>query len=269
MDTNTVLKRVAMSMIPRAGFTSDVCEGSIDLYGELQSTVIELTTGSFWTLTTLVLILYTTSTLTASITQYLSDPNAHITTNLPLLSTALSTVYVYGLLVPVLLWAATKWLGIGEWSIVEALGIYGYAMSVFVPIGLLCLIPVGILRWFLVGAGAVSSGFFLSVVHLPCFNFDADQHVTGCRIYTPSWLPWVLSAERWLTLGRQQVDSSAHHRRCGPSRYHGTCLEGFVLLVRDGARLVFRVNLCTTSHTESPGTLSPATKSGRTQSTDL
>ena len=120
-----------------------------------------LTIGPFWTLTTLILVLYTTSTLTSSITRYLSDPNEHITTNLPLLSTALSTVYFYGLGVPLLLWAAIKWLGIGQWSLVEALGIYGYGMSVFVPVSMLCLIPVGILRWILVAAGATSSGFFL------------------------------------------------------------------------------------------------------------
>ena len=120
-----------------------------------------LTTGPFWTLSTLILTLYTTSTLTASITQYLAAPDAKPPSNLPLLSTATTIVYTYGLLVPSLLWGATKWLGAGEWSVVEALGIYGYAMSVFVPISLLCLIPVGILRWVMVGAGAISSGWFM------------------------------------------------------------------------------------------------------------
>ncbi|KIR27809.1 hypothetical protein I307_02729 [Cryptococcus deuterogattii 99/473] len=54
---------------------------------------------------------------------------------------ATSAIYVYGLLVPSLLWGATKWLGVGEWGIAEALGIYGYAMSIFIPLSLLCLIP--------------------------------------------------------------------------------------------------------------------------------
>lgn len=117
--------------------------------------------GPFWTLTTLILILYTTSTLTASISQYLADPESHPNSNLPLLSTAVSTVYLYGLGFPALLWAATKWLGLGQWGPVEALGLYGYAMGVYIPVGLLCLIPIGIMRWVLVGLGAVSSGFFL------------------------------------------------------------------------------------------------------------
>lgn len=158
-------------MIPRPNFIAETCNGSIDLYGEPRSPENYFSVerhqepadeaGPFWTLTTLILVLYTTSTLTASISQYLSDPDQHLTTNLPLLSTAISTIYVYGLLFPALLWAAIKWLGIAEWSIAEALGTYGYAMSVFIPISLLCLIPIGILRWVLVGAGASSSGFFL------------------------------------------------------------------------------------------------------------
>ncbi|XAO27069.1 hypothetical protein I312_105911 [Cryptococcus bacillisporus CA1280] len=127
VDTNTVLKRVGMAMIPRPGFITEVCDGQIDMYG------------SFWTLTTLILTLYTSSTLTTSIAQYMSS--SHASSNLPLLSTATSAIYVYGLLVPSLLWGATKWLGIGEWGIAEALGIYGYAMSIFIPLSLLCLIP--------------------------------------------------------------------------------------------------------------------------------
>jgi len=33
VDTNTVLKRVALSMLPRANFITEACNGSIDLYG--------------------------------------------------------------------------------------------------------------------------------------------------------------------------------------------------------------------------------------------
>lgn len=147
-------------MIPREGFIAEVCDGQVDLYGECIP-YDHSQRGPFWTLTTLILTLYTTSTLTASITQYLAAPNAPSPSNLPLLSTAASIVYVYGLIVPALLWAATTWMGVGQWGVVEAVGIYGYAMSVFVPVSLLCLVPVGILRWILVGSAAASSGYFM------------------------------------------------------------------------------------------------------------
>ncbi|WWC92428.1 uncharacterized protein L201_007385 [Kwoniella dendrophila CBS 6074] len=147
VDTNTVLKRVGMAMIPRPGFITENCDGQIDLYGP------------FWTLTTLILILYITSTLISSITQYLST--SHAESNLPLLSTSISLIYFYGLGVPTLLWGITRWLSVGEWSLIESLGLYGYSMSIYIPISLLCLIPVGILRWVLIFAAAGSSGYFL------------------------------------------------------------------------------------------------------------
>lgn len=112
-------------------------------------------------MTTLILALYTTSTLTASITQYLANPGAHSPANLPLLSTAATIIYAYGLALPAVFWAGTRWLGVGSWGVAEAIGLYGYSLGVFIPISLLCLIPVGILRWTLVGAAAASSGFFL------------------------------------------------------------------------------------------------------------
>jgi hypothetical protein len=33
VDTNTVLKRVGLSMIPRGNFIAEACNGSVDLYG--------------------------------------------------------------------------------------------------------------------------------------------------------------------------------------------------------------------------------------------
>lgn len=175
VDTTMILKRVGLSLVPRGGFIADACEGQVDLYGAcclhclrgvraaavllLPGRSLTLATGPFWTLTTLILLLYTTSTLTSSLQQYMAGQP--VVSNLPLLSTATTLVYIYGLALPAALWALTRWLGVGSWGPAEALGIYGYAMSVFIPVSLLCLIPVGIARWAFVGLGAASSGFFL------------------------------------------------------------------------------------------------------------
>jgi hypothetical protein len=147
VDTNVVLKRIAMSMFPRDNFIEETCQGQIDLYGP------------FWSLTTLITVLYTTSTLSASITQYLADPEGH--SNLPLLSTALLVIYLYGLGVPTALWAVARWLGMGEWGPAEFIGTYGYAMTIYIPVSLLCLAPLDIARWILVGAAGLLSGYFL------------------------------------------------------------------------------------------------------------
>lgn len=103
--------------------------------------------------------MYTTSTLTASLQAYMAGQSS--VTNIPLLSTATTLILMYGMALPALLWGATRWLGVAEWGPAEALAIYGYGMAVFIPISLLCLIPFSIVRWVLVGLGALSSGFFL------------------------------------------------------------------------------------------------------------
>ncbi|GMK57067.1 hypothetical protein CspeluHIS016_0309070 [Cutaneotrichosporon spelunceum] len=156
VDTGTVLKRVARALVPQGGFIEDACDGQVDLYGP------------FWTLTTLILILYTTSTLTSSLQAYRAGES--VVANIPLLSTATTLIYVYGLGVPAALWAGTRWLGVAEWSPAQALGIYGYAMAAFLPVSLLCLIPYTIARWVFVGLGAVASGFFLITNILPVFS---------------------------------------------------------------------------------------------------
>ncbi|BEJ11917.1 hypothetical protein CspHIS471_0203770 [Cutaneotrichosporon sp. HIS471] len=156
VDTGAVLKRVARALVPQGGFIEDACDGQVDLYGP------------FWTLTTLILILYTTSTLTSSLQAYRAGES--VIANIPLLSTATSLIYIYGLGVPAALWAGTRWLGVAQWGPAEALGIYGYAMAAYVPVSLLCLIPYTIARWVFVGLGAAASGFFLITNILPVFS---------------------------------------------------------------------------------------------------
>ena len=51
-----------------------------------------------------------------------------------LLSTAVGLVYSYGIGVPVLLWFALRYLGVGEWSIVEAVAVWGYGQFVWIPV---------------------------------------------------------------------------------------------------------------------------------------
>jgi hypothetical protein len=72
-----------------------------------------------------------------------------------------SLVYAYGIGLPVLLWMALRYLGVGEWSVVEAVAVWGYAMFVWIPVSILCVIPVPILRWVLVGVAFSLSGYFL------------------------------------------------------------------------------------------------------------
>ena len=78
------------------------------------------------------------SSLASSIAARLSDPNntsgAILEYDFGLLSTAVALVYTYGLAVPVLLWFALRYLGVGEWSVVEAIAVWGYGQFVWIPV---------------------------------------------------------------------------------------------------------------------------------------
>jgi len=150
IDTKTVLKRCYTTLLPQASRTFVATHlNPPDLYGP------------FWTLTTLIFTLFLSSSLAASISSYLSGPDHKYTYDFQLLSIAVSIVYAYGLGLPVLLWLALRYLGVGEWSIVEALAVWGYGQFVWVPVSILCVIPVPLLRWALVGVAVGLSGWFL------------------------------------------------------------------------------------------------------------
>nr|GAT60782.1 predicted protein [Mycena chlorophos] len=150
VDTTTVLRRCYSTLMPWA--TSDYLSTHLnpaDLYGP------------FWTLTTLIFTLFLSSSLAASVTAYLSDPNAAISYDFGLLSIAVPLVYSYGLALPTLLWVALRYLGVGEWSVVEAIALWGYSMFVWIPVSILAVLPFPSVRWGLVGIALGLSGFFL------------------------------------------------------------------------------------------------------------
>ena len=90
--------------------------------------------GPFWTLTTLIFTLYLSSSLGASISSFLSDPDSAYDYDFSLLSISVTLVYAYGIGLPVLLWIALRYLGVGEWSPIEAVAVWGYAMFVWIPV---------------------------------------------------------------------------------------------------------------------------------------
>lgn len=156
--------------------------------------------GPFWSLTTLAFTLYVCSSLSSSVLAYMADPDAAVVQDVGRISLACALVYTYGLGWPAVLWGVVRWFGGAEveWSLVEAWTVYGCesslrwldwiglepphlgpqhltdsfphnslfadAMFTYIPITLLCMIPIPILRWILVGLGAGSSGFFLCVL---------------------------------------------------------------------------------------------------------
>lgn len=175
-----VLTRCYKTLIPTEDYVSVVLNSNPDLYGP------------FWTLTTVIFSLFVFSSLASSISSYLSSEPWDY--DFKSLGTATGIVYAYGLGVPVALWAALRYLGVGdgsgEWGLLNAISLFGYGMTVWMyvlctrslsisismhaeslddalsyqlnrPVSLICIAPIPLLRWVAVGLASGLSGFFL------------------------------------------------------------------------------------------------------------
>ncbi|KAG8959892.1 hypothetical protein FRC03_007336 [Tulasnella sp. 419] len=147
VDTKTVLMRCYSTLLPKTDFIADVCDSKPDMYGP------------FWTLTTVIFFLFVTTSLASSIASYLSDKPYDY--DFTLLSVSVGMVYTYGLGVPLALWATLRYLGVQDWGLLEWWAVWGYSFAVWIPVSLLCIAPIPLLRWILVGLAAGISGYFL------------------------------------------------------------------------------------------------------------
>ncbi|KAG7529363.1 hypothetical protein FFLO_05715 [Filobasidium floriforme] len=161
VDTKTVLQRCLSSFIPKESFVEDVCGSRVDLYGP------------FWILTTLILTIYLSTSLSTALSAGNTTSDTPTDKDLTLLTFITTLIYLYGLAFPAAFWGVVRYLalktggneggseGAAGWSLPEAWAVWGYGMVVWVPISVLCVIPIPILRWILVGAAGLSSGYFL------------------------------------------------------------------------------------------------------------
>ncbi|KAF9957197.1 hypothetical protein BGZ72_002078 [Mortierella alpina] len=145
VDTSQVLERCFASVIPKDNFL-EVMGGSPDLYGP------------FWIATTVIFVLFVTSSIVESINAYINK--TAYSYNIYQMTFAFATIYTYSFVVPLLVWGATKYFGCQP-DLLEMLALYGYALTIWVPVSILSVIPIELARWILLGIGAGLSGVFL------------------------------------------------------------------------------------------------------------
>ncbi|KAL1921134.1 uncharacterized protein VTP21DRAFT_10850 [Calcarisporiella thermophila] len=147
IDTVQVIERCLKSLYPRDNFL-EVINNNPDLYGP------------FWIPTTVIFSLFVTSSIAGSIAAYLADTSSQYNYDFSMLSFALIAVYVYSFAIPLCVWGMTKYYGCQP-SLLEMICLYGYGMTVWIPVSALCVIPVEILRWTLTAVAFGTSATFL------------------------------------------------------------------------------------------------------------
>ncbi|XP_063228393.1 protein YIPF1 [Bacillus rossius redtenbacheri] len=158
VDTNKVVERIVWSMIPKPGvsYLQHHIKPKPDLYGP------------FWICVTLVFTIAISGNL-ANYLQVAASKDYHWKYDFHAVTFAATAIFSYAWVVPMILWGVLKWRGGQDvrLSFLEILCVYGYSLSIYVPISILWVIQIEWLRWLLVVVGATLSGSVLLMTTWP------------------------------------------------------------------------------------------------------
>ncbi|KAJ1818518.1 hypothetical protein GGH91_004084 [Coemansia sp. RSA 2671] len=145
VDSSDVVQRSFLAVVPKDSFL-DVYNANPDLWG------------TFWIPTSVIFAMFVTASLSQSIAVALSGQKREY--DFTMLSFAVFTIYTYVLAIGTFVYLATKYFG-SQPGLMECFSVYGYAMAVWIPISVLCVLPFDWFRWVMVAVGFASSGFFI------------------------------------------------------------------------------------------------------------
>ncbi|XP_013144840.1 PREDICTED: protein YIPF2 [Papilio polytes] len=171
VHTNEVVERIISSVLPQRvsrNYFDERIKGKPDLYGPI------------WISVTLIF----TIAVSGNIANYLQSANkvVHWRYDFHLVSYAASAIFCYVWLVPLALWAALKWTtqpdGQDEIETQQSTSptmmslfcLYGYSLSIYIPVAILWTIQVSWLQWLFVLMAAFVSGAVLIFWLLPALR---------------------------------------------------------------------------------------------------
>lgn len=169
--TSEVIERIISSVLPQKvsrNYFDERIKGKPDLYGPI------------WISVTLIF----TIAVSGNIANYLQSINKAVIWryNYHLVSYAATAIICYVWLVPLALWAALKWTTVPDGqdeietqtsnspTMISLFCLYGYSLSIYIPVAILWTIPISWLQWLLVLMAALVSGAVLIFWLLPALK---------------------------------------------------------------------------------------------------
>ncbi|AAZ11717.1 hypothetical protein, conserved [Trypanosoma brucei brucei TREU927] len=173
VTTEVVLNRMRDSLIPTmtpdymknhtwvagTGSLADVATDGQDTANTVKPDLY----GPFWICTTLWMLLGIVSNIMSRI-EYGRNPNhdKKWTYDFTMASIASLVIYLYCFGFSCILWGVMRFKSL-PLSLTDTLCLYGYSMFVFIPITILCAIPISFVQWFLVlMGGGLSTAYLLT-----------------------------------------------------------------------------------------------------------
>ncbi|XP_023941775.1 protein YIPF1 [Bicyclus anynana] len=171
VQSSEVVERIISSVLPQKvsrNYFDERIKGKPDLYGPI------------WISVTLIF----TIAVSGNISNYLQSANKAVRWryNYHLVSYAASAILCYVWLVPLALWAALKWTSTADSqdeietqassspSMISLFCLYGYSLSIYIPVAVLWTIQVSWLQWLFVLMAAFVSGAVLIFWLLPALK---------------------------------------------------------------------------------------------------
>lgn len=169
--TSEVVERIISSVLPQKvsrNYFDERIKGKPDLYGPI------------WISVTLIF----TIAVSGNIANYLQSINKAVVWryNYHLVSYAATAIICYVWLVPLALWAALKWTSVPDGqddietqsstspTMISLFCLYGYSLSIYIPVAILWTIQISWLQWLLVLMAALVSGAVLIFWLLPALK---------------------------------------------------------------------------------------------------
>jgi len=162
VNTNQVTERILWAMVPKPGvnYLQQHIQSKPDLYGP------------FWICVTLVFTIAISGNL-ANYLQTAASMHYHWKYNFHAVTLAGTAIFAYAWLLPSCLWGFLKYQGSlheGAITLLELLCVYGYSLSIYVPVSILWVIQIGWLQWLLLIVGAAMSGYVLVTAIWPAIS---------------------------------------------------------------------------------------------------
>ncbi|KAK3422546.1 hypothetical protein EUGRSUZ_G02991 [Eucalyptus grandis] len=137
VDTDIVLNRLLASLFPTGGDFFSKIDANPDLYGPI------------WISTTLIFVIAALGNCATYLMEKNSDASTSWSFDVGYVNLAVWSIYGYAIVVPLGFYFLLKYLEsnaslIGFWCM------WGYSLFIFIPSSLLLLIPLEVLRWFII-----------------------------------------------------------------------------------------------------------------------
>eukprot|EP00123_Amoebidium_parasiticum_P017075 comp23702_c0_seq1/m.40723 comp23702_c0_seq1/g.40723 ORF comp23702_c0_seq1/g.40723 comp23702_c0_seq1/m.40723 type:complete len:262 (-) comp23702_c0_seq1:480-1265(-) len=150
VDTQDVTRRIAMGMLPTRGSLLDTVASNPDLYGP------------YWVTTTLIF----TIGMMGNLATYIVHEGQWVY-DFTKVTFAATLMYCYVTLFPLAIWAFLTFYVKADIKLIEMVCLFGYSVSIYIPMTIICVAPSEAVRWLVVLLGFAMSSWTLLANLLP------------------------------------------------------------------------------------------------------